>query len=153
MEIPISMNVLHSTLWHQKLQISKYRSLHSSFHKFVYYQSLRNVFLVGDFIAQTRSHLGQDLHLDDNGINLLEVSRPHWLREFDDIGQYNVFGRFLIINLSFCCSVIFDGVYKFHYYRICLELDFADSWLIQSSRPMCIRTWNVSSVIAALILI
>jgi hypothetical protein len=32
--------------------------------------------LVGDFIARTSSHQGQDLHLDDNGINLLEVLDP-----------------------------------------------------------------------------
>jgi hypothetical protein len=56
------------------------------FTKFVSYQSLGEVFLVRDFIARTSSHQGQD-HLDDNGISLLKVPRPHWLRESDDIGH------------------------------------------------------------------
>ena len=51
-------------------------------------------------------------HLDDNGINLLEVSRPHWLREYDDIGHYNAFGQFLLENLSFSGYVILSGIRK-----------------------------------------
>ena len=31
-----------------------------------------------------------------NAINLLEVPRPHCLREFKDIGQYNAFRQILI---------------------------------------------------------
>ena len=68
--------------------------------------------LVGDFIARTSSHQGQDLHLDDSGINLLEVPRPHWLTESDNIGHYNAFGQILIENLYFSGFIIFNGVDK-----------------------------------------
>jgi hypothetical protein len=47
------------------------------FTEFVYYQNLGEFFLVSDFNAQTTFGQGQDLHLDDNGINLLEFPRPH----------------------------------------------------------------------------
>ena len=32
---------------------------------FLYYEYLKEVFLVGDFNAETSSHQGQDLHLDN----------------------------------------------------------------------------------------
>lgn len=39
----------------------------------VSYQSLREIFLVGDSNARTSSHQGQDF----NGINLLEILKPN----------------------------------------------------------------------------
>jgi len=45
-------------------------------------------------------HQGQDFHLNVNGIDLLKVPRPQWSREFNDVGHYDVFGRFLGENLS-----------------------------------------------------
>ena len=50
--------------------------------EFVDYESFLGVggcgvVLVGDFSDQISSHQGQDLHQDDNGINLLEVLKPH----------------------------------------------------------------------------
>lgn len=47
----------------------------------------------GDFHARNSSHEGQDLHLDDNAINLLKVPR---LRESYNIGHYNTLGQSLI---------------------------------------------------------
>ena len=47
---------------------------------------------MGGFNSQISYYQGQDLHLGNNGLNLLEVPKPHSLRESNDIGQYNAFG-------------------------------------------------------------
>ena len=54
----------------------------------------------------------RNFHLDDNGINLLKVPRPHLLREYDDIGHYNALNRLLLENVSFFNPVILDGIDK-----------------------------------------
>ena len=63
--IYIYIYMLFSTLWLQKLQIYKNISLHF-YYEYLYYQSLGEVFLVGNSNAQTSFHQGQDLHLDKN---------------------------------------------------------------------------------------
>lgn len=80
------------------------------FDEFVYYQSLGEVFPVGDFNAHTISHQGQDLQLEDNVINLLEFPRSHWLRESDDSAHFNALCRFLAENVSFSGFIILCGV-------------------------------------------
>lgn len=48
------------------------------------------------FFPSCPPYQGQDFLLDVNDINLLEVPRPQWLREYDDIGHCNAFGWVLV---------------------------------------------------------
>ena len=48
------------------------------------------------FFPSCPPYQGQDFLLDVNDINLLEVPRSQWLREYDDIGHCNAFGWVLV---------------------------------------------------------
>ena len=62
------------------------------FIEFISYRSSQEVFMRGDFNACSDSHQGQDSHLDVNGINLLKLHRPQWLRESEDNDHHIAFG-------------------------------------------------------------
>ena len=88
--------MLLPTFWHRKLLIYNYRPLHSAFNQVCFLSILRGGFLVGDFNAQISSHQGHDLHIEVNNINMVEVPRPHMLRESKDIDHYIAFRQFLM---------------------------------------------------------